>query len=134
MGETPYSKKLRDPKWQRKRLEILQRDGFSCRDCGRGDMELHIEHAYYVNGLNPWDYEDRCLRSLCSDCHKRVESLKREILDGFANSGPAGQYGLFKLSTALASGLCEDRPFIEALYELISQNLWNQVPEKANQR
>ena len=27
-----YVEKLKDPRWQRKRLEIMQRDGFRCRE------------------------------------------------------------------------------------------------------
>lgn len=28
-----YSQKLRDPRWQKKRLEILERDSFTCQHC-----------------------------------------------------------------------------------------------------
>ena len=29
-----YSEKLKDPRWQKKRLEILERDNFRCQYCG----------------------------------------------------------------------------------------------------
>lgn len=31
--KSDYSQKLLDPRWQRKRLEILQRDDFTCQVC-----------------------------------------------------------------------------------------------------
>jgi 5-methylcytosine-specific restriction endonuclease McrA len=39
-----YSEKLTHPKWQRKRLEILNRDGFKCVLCGNEEMQLQIHH------------------------------------------------------------------------------------------
>lgn len=29
-----YAKKLMDPRWQKKRLEIFKRDGWKCQNCG----------------------------------------------------------------------------------------------------
>jgi 5-methylcytosine-specific restriction endonuclease McrA len=63
-----YSEKLKDPRWQRKRLEVLQRDNFSCFWCGDTRTTLHVHHEMYF-GPNPWDTPDECLTSLCADCH-----------------------------------------------------------------
>jgi hypothetical protein len=70
-----YYEMLKHPKWQKKRLEILQRDGFSCEDCGADDVTLHVHHAYYEKGLAPWDYPDESLHSLCESCHQRAQNL-----------------------------------------------------------
>jgi hypothetical protein len=64
-----YSEKLRDPRWQKKRLKILERDGFTCQDCGDKDSPLHVHHVYYVKGREPWDYPQFSLRTLCEECH-----------------------------------------------------------------
>jgi len=65
-----YSDKLKDPKWQRKRLEVLQRDNFTCLACGANDRQLHVHHCYYVSEREPWEYGQRALKTLCDDCHE----------------------------------------------------------------
>jgi carotenoid cleavage dioxygenase-like enzyme len=66
---TSYSEKLKDPRWQRKRLEIMQRDKFECQYCGDNQSQLAVHHRYYISKRQPWDYPDWALRTLCSDCH-----------------------------------------------------------------
>lgn len=69
-----YSEKLKDPRWQRRRLEIMSRDGFSCVCCGRDDKTLNVHHCYYVRGREPWDYPDSSLVTVCEDCHASEHS------------------------------------------------------------
>lgn len=66
---TSYSEKLKDPRWQKTRLEVLSRDGWNCRSCGSTEKTLHVHHSYYVGGRDPWDYPPSVLVSLCKDCH-----------------------------------------------------------------
>jgi hypothetical protein len=68
-----YSKKLQNPLWQKKRLEILQRDEFQCIHCGCNDKELHVHHRWYQFGKDIWDYPDSCFETLCFECHEYVE-------------------------------------------------------------
>lgn len=63
-----YSEKLKDPRWQKKRLKILERDNFTCTKCGNDKITLHIHHAKYL-GL-PWEVEDKYLSTICETCHK----------------------------------------------------------------
>ena len=42
-----YSEKLKNPKWQKKRLEILNRDNFTCIKCGDKETTLQIHHFKY---------------------------------------------------------------------------------------
>jgi hypothetical protein len=58
-----------DPRWQRKRLEILQRDNFTCTACDAQTKTLHVHHLYYCTGRKPWEYPNFALRSLCETCH-----------------------------------------------------------------
>jgi hypothetical protein len=77
-----YSEKLRDPRWQRKRLAVMERDNFTCRDCSATDQPLHVHHCYYAKG-GPWDTEDQLLLTLCADCHERraePEAVARNAL------------------------------------------------------
>ena len=65
-----YSDDLKNPKWQRKRLEIMQRDEFRCCLCLDPDKELYIHHLYYLPDTKTWDYDNECYVTLCEDCHK----------------------------------------------------------------
>lgn len=71
-----YLEKLRDPRWQKKRLEILNRDDFRCTVCGDTETELHIHHEEYSG--DPWDASTDKLRSLCKYCHKVAEFHKKD--------------------------------------------------------
>ena len=39
-----YVEKLKDPRWQRKRLEILQRDDWKCYWCKDDKTTLNVHH------------------------------------------------------------------------------------------
>lgn len=74
-----YQKILKDPRWQRKRLEIYQRDKFTCQLCQDIRTTLCVHHEAY-NG-NPWDVPNDCLKTLCAHCHDIVHKLdKFEII------------------------------------------------------
>lgn len=74
-----YFQKLKDPRWQKKRLEILQRDDFKCKNCNADDKELHVHHNYYTYGLELWEYDDECYDTLCYDCHYKITEITKEI-------------------------------------------------------
>ena len=67
-----YGDLLKDPRWQRKKSEILQRDDFTCQLCTDTETELHIHHKKYITGLKPWEYENKYLVTLCVNCHKKI--------------------------------------------------------------
>jgi len=67
-----YSEKLKDPRWQRKRLEIMQRDGFACRGCSSKSETLNVHHTYYAPRMMPWDYPTDSLVTLCESCHNEI--------------------------------------------------------------
>jgi 5-methylcytosine-specific restriction endonuclease McrA len=74
-----YSEQLKNPKWQRKRLEILERDDFKCQGCGNTDQTLHVHHYRYIKGKLYWDYDDELLVTLCDFCHKDWHKLDGHI-------------------------------------------------------
>jgi len=76
-----YSEKLRDPRWQKKRLEIYERAGWICEICGTANKSLNAHHVTYVKGRNPWEYRPELLQCLCETCHKEREELFRKITD-----------------------------------------------------
>jgi hypothetical protein len=69
-----YSEKLKDPRWQKKRLEIMQRDEFSCKFCTDTDTTLHVHHLAYHQ--EPWDTPNEQLITLCEDCHQRETDMR----------------------------------------------------------
>jgi len=58
-----YSDLLKDPRWQKKRLEILQRDEFSCQICFDTKSTLHVHHRRYISDCKPWEYPEHVLVS-----------------------------------------------------------------------
>lgn len=64
-----YSEKLKDPRWQKRRLEILQRDGWRCHLCANDERTLHVHHLFYFPGKEPWEINNGFLITLCEDCH-----------------------------------------------------------------
>jgi len=69
-----YSKKLKDPRWQQKRVEILERDNFTCQLCGDKKTTLIVHHKEYKK-CEPWDYHNDMLVTLCEDCHKKLHGF-----------------------------------------------------------
>lgn len=86
-----YSEKLKHPNWQRKRLEILNRDGFKCRACGDTEETLHVHHLFYVKGRDPWDYPNASLVTLCHVCHdvehEDIKDAKDCLVTSLRNRG-----------------------------------------------
>jgi len=68
-----YTEKLKDPRWQKKRLQVMSRDDFKCQLCGSDKNTLHVHHKSY-NG-EPWESEDSELITLCEDCHLMTEEF-----------------------------------------------------------
>lgn len=63
-----YSNKLKHPKWQKKRLQVLQRDNFACVKCKDTETELHVNHLKYTG--EPYDAPLSDLETLCKYCHQ----------------------------------------------------------------
>ncbi len=72
-----YKEKLRDPRWQRRRLEAMQRDGFTCARCRTQNKILNVNHLVYVG--DPWDAPIEALETLCEDCHQERSALERDV-------------------------------------------------------
>jgi hypothetical protein len=79
-----YSEKLKDPRWQKRRLEILSRSDFKCDSCESGEKTLHVHHGIYIKGREPWEYEDELLHVLCEECHWIRHSCEDSIKTSLA--------------------------------------------------
>jgi len=67
---TTYAEKLKDPRWQKKRLEVLSKNNFTCEMCGNGEETLHVHHKEYFKNREPWEYDTKQLACICATCHK----------------------------------------------------------------
>lgn len=65
-----YVEKFKDPRWQKKRLEVFERDSWTCRSCKATDKTFNAHHLCYIKGYEPWEYDNLLLLTLCQDCHK----------------------------------------------------------------
>lgn len=77
-----YSEKLKDPRWQKLRLKVFERDGFKCCCCDARDATLHVHHLIYSQG-EPWDAPPDTLETLCESCHEFREDFNQFVKDVF---------------------------------------------------
>jgi hypothetical protein len=84
-----YSDLLKHPKWQKKRLEILEQHNFQCKECGDSESTLHVHHGYYEKDKDPWDYPDYSLHCLCENCHEEIQGRQdviKKLIGSFGTS------------------------------------------------
>ena len=74
-----YADKFKDPRWQKKRLEIFEYHRFECQSCGSKEKTLHVHHKIYIKGRDPWDYLDEDLMCLCEGCHNTEHKTEKLI-------------------------------------------------------
>lgn len=72
-----YQEKLKDPRWQKKRLKVLERDDWACQVCYDTESTLHVHHKYYEK-CDPWEYPDDALTTLCDICHESEKENRPE--------------------------------------------------------
>jgi len=88
MSKQTYWEKLKDPRWQRKRLEIMQRDDFTCSSCGNKEKHLNVHHKIYRKGAEPWEYDDDNFVTYCEVCHEEIhnhfDEIKMSVKDSYS--------------------------------------------------
>ena len=70
-----YLKYLQSEAWRRKRIARLDFDHNECTICGN-KRNLDVHHVNYDNIFKEDIYRD--LRTLCRDCHEKIEKEKRK--------------------------------------------------------
>lgn len=103
--------KYKHPKWQEKRLRIMQAASFMCDHCQDDEATLNVHHTYYTSGAEPWDYPDWSLRCLCEKCHKEAEVLKREILESIGTLPPDMAHFVLGLCRGLRMRMCPSNEY-----------------------
>ncbi len=88
MKRKTYSEKLADPRWQKKRLEVLERCEWSCLNCGDSSNQLQVHHLVYERGVEPWDHDNQYLIAVCKNCHEELDDTRSRILKMMAHYPP----------------------------------------------
>jgi hypothetical protein len=103
-----YSEKLRDPRWQKRRLEIMERDEWCCQFCFDSKSTLNVHHRYYEPGKQPWEYPDIALVTLCEHCHQQESDdrlrVEADLIKAFRESA-ASNDDMQNFAQVLRTGL-----------------------------
>lgn len=71
-----YADKLKDPRWQRVRLKVFERDNWTCLLCDATEKTLHAHHLNYAG--EPWEAPLEDITTLCEDCHRNLHNIEEE--------------------------------------------------------
>ena len=78
-GSSLSNKRYSPSEWRKIRLKILERDNFTCKECGKTDKDIGISNIC-VDHIFPWriskDSSDNNLQTLCRSCN--VKKIKEE--------------------------------------------------------
>lgn len=74
-----FSEQIKDPRWQKKRLQVLELHDFKCEICGNTENELHVHHSRYIKNRMYWEYDNDVLMCLCSKCHERIHKKTQVV-------------------------------------------------------
>ena len=69
-----YKELLKDKRWEKKRIDILNKKGCVCSKCGSTE-NLQVHHLYYDKSKNPWNYPDDAFIVLCKKCHEEIHGI-----------------------------------------------------------
>lgn len=104
-----YLDKLKDPRWQKVRLKVFDRDKFTCTLCGDDKETLHVHHEKYKG--EPWEADINKLKTLCKDCHllvtinKDINIKKAHKMGGIIFYSDGIGYGWFAYDMMAPSGI-----------------------------
>lgn len=93
-----YREKLQDPRWQEKRLRVMESAGFKCEKCGSRERNLQVHHNQNQKGLEPWEYSNDDLELLCDYCHKYQHRQQADLIRKIKQAG---------ISYEMLIGLCD---------------------------
>lgn len=98
-GQKEYMAKLRDPRWQEHKNNVLLRDDYTCTWCGsgrKGGRNLQVHHGFYSREFeNPWEYPMESLFTLCELCHKQAEVVKQQVYRALGHLHPKYQHHVY---------------------------------------
>lgn len=111
-----YAELLRDPRWQKRRLEVLEAAGWMCSNCFDTETELHVHHLRYKWSRAPWEYGNDELKCLCKTCHSAETEAWAMLKDELMLVGVGA-----KVLVPLVAGYMVGYGFIDPHSELASR-------------
>lgn len=118
-----YTEKLKDPRWQKKRLEVLEQNHWQCHLCKSKERTLHVHHLYYKKGCDPWEYSRSQLTVLCEVCHAFVHATIGADRVGKNDTSPRSYVAYQVLAEAIgAIHERKDTTELANLYDVIVKN------------
>lgn len=124
-----YWEKLKDPRWQKKRLEALQASDFCCQVCYDNESTLHVHHKQYFKGREPWEYEIAQLAVLCESCHSSEHETEDElnlVCSYLTMDGPQSRSSAASLVSGFARITLPESPDWTAYYAgILASNLFD---------
>lgn len=121
MAKETYAQKLKDPRWQKKRLQIFERDKWCCSCCGDDESTLHVHHFVYVGG-DPWDTPNEFLGVLCESCHEYEHANYTAVTTELIKAIRSKRFNVWDLRV-LAKGF-QDMPEFHATEVMASVIKW----------
>lgn len=85
-----YAEKLKDPRWQKVRLQVFEAAGWRCEDCGESTKTLNCHHKYYERNTEPWDYPMEAFAALCNECHDEAGVDMQRVRDALKGAARRG--------------------------------------------
>lgn len=137
MAKKTYAEKLKDPRWQKKRLEVLDDNEFTCQSCGDTQSTLHVHHKMYAKGKEPWEYQLDQYAVLCENCHEIEHSKDFDVFfEVMSRLNVDGPYNKEEISYIVAGFIGLDvnpqAPLHKFLFNKgqdLSDDYWNWLKE-----
>lgn len=76
---TKWSNQYKDPRWQKKRLEVMEANDYTCEICGDDRSTLNVHHKHYDYEKRIWEYDVEDFQCLCEDCHEKLHEDQKRI-------------------------------------------------------
>jgi hypothetical protein len=119
-----YIQKFKDPRWQKKRLEIFERDKWQCQVCLAEGDTLNIHHKYYCDDCEPWEYDDNALVTLCERCHEYekdyLKSASSRLIKAMKEPGMmAGDINWIAQGFECADFICNAEIMADVIFDIL---------------
>lgn len=111
-----YKEQLSNGSWQEKRLQIFNRDNFSCTICG-SKQNIQLHHKDYLPDIKPWEYPSDMLTTLCGKHHK--EENPRERIEGWLSNSLRMKGFMVGDLLALSTLIDNSQQFTESLLKIL---------------
>jgi len=124
-----FKEQYKHPNWQKKRLEKLELEGFSCECCGDVETTLHVHHNAYIKGRFVWEYSNDQLSVLCESCHSNTHQKIDELRNSLSRISPhsvdevLGFVKVISSENSFVVGSCDEAVGVAKHFEISSDEI-----------